>query len=55
MKTLVTAALLTTMLIASTAFALERPPSVPPKGTEGPDVGHSQPVPQNGIEGPDVR
>jgi hypothetical protein len=55
MKTLMIAAVLTTLLTASAAFALEPPPSVPPKGTEGPDVRQTQPVPQNGTEWPDTR
>ncbi len=57
MKTLIVACLFATLFATSTAFAFEWP-SAPqqPKGTEGPDVHHSQSVmPQSGLEWPDVR
>lgn len=58
MKKLLLWSLLSTLLAASTALAVE-PPRVPEKGTEGPDTrlaqaSHSsEPVP--GIEGPATR
>lgn len=56
MKMFMIASLLTTLLVASTAFALDAPPpSVPERGTEGPDVRHSMTQPIKGTEGPDIR
>jgi len=55
MKTLMIAAVVITLLTASAAFALEPPSSMPPKGTEGPDVRYAEMVPQHGLGWPDVR
>ena len=57
MKTLVTASLLTMLLVAATALAGDRgdPASVPPKGIEGPDVRHSQMEARHNLEWPHVR
>ncbi len=57
MKTLIVACLFAIVFAASTAFAFEWPSDPqPPKGTEGPDVRHSQSVmPQRGLEWPEVR
>ena len=58
MKTLVTASLLTMLLLSSgAAFAGDRgdPSSVPPKGIEGPDVRHSQLEARHSLQWPYVR
>jgi hypothetical protein len=57
MKTLLTATLLTILLVAATAFAGDRPnpSSVPPKGLEGPDVRHALVHIPRGSTWPDVR
>jgi hypothetical protein len=55
-KMFVAASLLTTLLVASTAFAIDTPPpGVPERGTEGPDVRHRVVQPARGTEGPDIR
>ena len=57
MKTLVTASLLTILLVAATAVAGDRPnpSSVPLKGLEGPDVRHALVEIPRGSTWPDVR
>jgi len=58
MKTLVTASLLTMLLLSSgAAFAGDRrdPSSMPPKGVEGPDVRHSQLEARHSPQWPYVR
>ena len=57
MKTLIIASMFATLLATSTAFAVEWPTNPQqPKGTEGPDVQHSQIViPRGAPDWPDVR